>query len=68
MTDFAHLLQDYLDQGLSSRFGHFFEWTYFVSGNTTDTFNEMRYLMDIDYSIHFHCWDYKLLKKVLTKY
>lgn len=57
ITPFEHLLRDYREGPQASKRGHFEEWARCVDKLDGQAAEErVRYLTDIDYSIHFHVW------------
>jgi SAM-dependent methyltransferase len=56
-TTFSHLVEDHERGTHAGRHAHFVEWVQLVEGRTGDDIApRVRQLMDMDYSIHFHCW------------
>jgi SAM-dependent methyltransferase len=62
-TTIEHVVRDYIDGPSVSKRAHFEEWVRLVNkcpdGPQVD--EQVRHLMDIDYSIHFHVWTAKEL-------
>jgi GT2 family glycosyltransferase/SAM-dependent methyltransferase len=58
VTSFDHLMRDYTEGPDWSRQNHFREWAEFINKVTGEEAlqAEVRRLMEIDYSIHFHVW------------
>jgi SAM-dependent methyltransferase len=58
VTSYGHLLKDYLEEPEVSRRQHFEEWVRLVNKATDDrkVESEVKRLMEINYSIHFHVW------------
>jgi SAM-dependent methyltransferase len=57
LTTFAHLVRDDREGPLASRAAHYWEWvtiTNHLTGEAAEA--DRRRLMDLRYSIHFHCW------------
>jgi len=58
VTEIQHLLQDYEGNAQNGKKDHFEEWVRLVDKITdAEVDHEVRRLMTIDYSIHFHVWD-----------
>jgi SAM-dependent methyltransferase len=57
-TTVEHLLRDYQDGPAWSKRGHFEEWSRLVNHSTGEAAveQEVRHLINLDYSIHFHVW------------
>jgi predicted SAM-dependent methyltransferase len=56
-TSFEHLMRDYVEGPAASKRQHFEEWTRLVNKSPESRVaEEVRTLMDMDYSIHFHVW------------
>ena len=57
-TTIEHLMRDYTEGPEWSKRQHFEEWSRLVNKRTTDAEveEEVRHLLEIDYSIHFHVW------------
>jgi SAM-dependent methyltransferase len=57
-TTLEHLRRDYIEGPAWSKRAHFEEWTRLVNKRTDEAVveEEIRHLMNIDYSIHFHVW------------
>jgi predicted SAM-dependent methyltransferase len=61
LTSVKHLLRDYRRGPKHSRKAHFTEWVkkveWFLEGGQVDDIRaRVRYLSDMDYSIHYHVW------------
>lgn len=58
LTPFTHLVDDY--QNRNDHFQHYLEWSKFVNGVTdeSEAMRQAQHLSQIQYSIHFHVWDY----------
>jgi len=57
-TDFDHLVRDDVEGPEVSRAEHYYEWVTFAGKMTGDTaVAEIKHLMQMNYSIHFHCWE-----------
>ncbi|MCB0318148.1 MAG: hypothetical protein KDD56_05280 [Bdellovibrionales bacterium] len=57
LTSVDHLLQDYKDNGVSSRENHFKEFAKLTKGlDSKEAELEAKKLMNQNYSIHFHVW------------
>ena len=77
-TTLKHVLNDYNDNGESSRYSHFIEWARDVEPffgrnySKAEIIKRADALLEEDYSIHFHVWDpkefYKLLKYSITQH
>ena len=57
-TTIEHLTRDYVEGPAASKRGHFEEWSRLVNKRTDPALvdEEVRHLINIDYSIHFHVW------------
>ena len=57
-TTIEHVMRDYTEGPDWSKRQHFEEWSRLVNKKSTDSEveEEVRYLLSIDYSIHFHVW------------
>lgn len=57
-TTIEHLTRDYVEGPEGSKRAHFEEWSRLVNKNSDPAAvdQEIRHLMNIDYSIHFHVW------------
>lgn len=61
-TSIEHIMQDYYNGAICSREQHYYEWASLVEPHFQRTYNktELRLrvdeLMNLSYSIHFHCW------------
>jgi len=58
ITPYDHLVRDYTEGPEVSRRGHFEEWVRLVNKVTDDieVERQIKHLMEINYSIHFHVW------------
>jgi predicted SAM-dependent methyltransferase len=58
LTSFAHLLDDYHNR--NDHFQHYIEWAKFVNGvkEEDEIVRQAHHLSRMQYSIHFHVWDY----------
>jgi SAM-dependent methyltransferase len=58
ITPYNHLVKDYTEGPEVSRRGHFEEWVRLVNKVTDDieVERQIKHLMEINYSIHFHVW------------
>lgn len=58
-TTLEHLMRDYAEGPAWSKRAHFEEWSRLVNKRTDEALvdEEIRHLINIDYSIHFHVWD-----------
>ncbi len=67
LTDFEHLVRDDREGPAWSRRDHFLEWARLVDKAPNPEAAEARaqYLMDMNYSIHFHVWDYDHFQVIL---
>lgn len=67
-TTIDHLMRDFTEGPEWSRRQHFEEWTRLVNKNTDETqvAAEVRHLMEINYSIHFHVWTANELLEFIT--
>lgn len=59
LTPFDHLVRDDQEGPQGSRLGHFREWALLVNKQTApaDLEENVRKLLEMNYSIHFHVWD-----------
>jgi predicted SAM-dependent methyltransferase len=67
ITSFQHLLDDHKNGPAATKRGHYEEYARLVnraSGPGLEV--EMKKLLDMDYSIHFHVWDKKALTEFLN--
>jgi predicted SAM-dependent methyltransferase len=56
-TTIDHVMRDFADGPEWSRLQHFEEWSRLVNKRADhEVADEVRHLIDIDYSIHFHVW------------
>jgi predicted SAM-dependent methyltransferase len=57
-TTVEHLMRDYTEGPAWSKRDHFEEWSRLVNKRTDEALvdEEIRHLINIDYSIHFHVW------------
>lgn len=68
LTTFDHLLFDDKLGALGSREQHFREWVTYISKTQGDeAANLVKHLMEINYSIHFHVWDYNTFHEFIIK-
>jgi SAM-dependent methyltransferase len=67
LTDFDHLVRDDQMGPAWSRRDHFLEWSRLVdkAPDPEATEARARHLMEMDYSIHFHVWDYPRFEEIL---
>jgi SAM-dependent methyltransferase len=66
LTSLEHLLRDHTEGPEWSRESHFREWAQFVGLKTGDAVEpEVRQLMRMNYSIHFHVWTASTLLQFL---
>jgi SAM-dependent methyltransferase len=58
LTTFNHLLDDYHNR--NDHFQHYLEWSKFVNGvaDPAEALRQAQHLFQVQYSIHFHVWDY----------
>jgi SAM-dependent methyltransferase len=63
ITPLAHILEEYHDPEklAANRLKHFEEWVRQVEHETSGVEERIAFLMQISYSIHFHCWTGKEL-------
>jgi predicted SAM-dependent methyltransferase len=67
-TTFSHLLRDYSDGPDWSREQHLREWAQFVNKKLgRELEDEIKRLMDINYSIHFHVWTRTEILELLVR-
>jgi 2-polyprenyl-3-methyl-5-hydroxy-6-metoxy-1,4-benzoquinol methylase len=68
LTSFEHIVTDYKSGADCSRAGHFLEWSKFCNNlNGEDAAIRSKKLMEMDYSIHYHVWDYYSFSDFLNK-
>ena len=68
LTTFDHLVFDDKLGTFGSREQHFREWVTYVSKQKGDEAAKLvKHLMDINYSIHFHVWDYNTFCEFVVK-
>lgn len=68
LTTFEHLVYDDKLGVLGSREQDFREWVTYVNNKKGDDAVEyVKHLMEIDYSIHFHVWDYNAFCKFIEE-
>ena len=69
LTSFAHLVRDDQQGSELSKKQHFIEWVTKVSkiDDEEQIQKELLYLMEIDYSIHFHVWDAQSFREFLSE-
>ena len=68
LTPIAHLVRDFEEGPEWSRRGHFEEWVLLVRKTAPGQAEaEVRFLMDIDYSIHFHVWTHETMLQTLVQ-
>lgn len=67
LTSFDHLIGDYHNK--NDQFIHYIEWAKFVNGikDEPDILQQARHLYQMQYSIHFHVWDYYTFVAFLLK-
>lgn len=67
ITTFNHLTDDYYNR--NDHFQHYIEWARFVDGikNEHEILNRAQHLFKMQYSIHFHVWDYYSFVDFLIK-
>ncbi|BCU08003.1 methyltransferase domain-containing protein [Allochromatium tepidum] len=60
LTDFEHLVRDDRQGPEVSRRAHFAEWVRYVNKilDPVEAERQLERLLEIDYSIHFHVWDF----------
>lgn len=63
VTPFTHILEDYKKGPQKSKLKHFEEWVTLVDGIVGKKLinSEIKRLIDMDYSIHYHVWDYEAI-------
>jgi SAM-dependent methyltransferase len=68
-TPIGHIVRDYVDGPTVSKRDHFEEWVRLVNKcpDGPHVEQQVRHLMDIDYSIHFHVWTAKELLELIAK-
>ena len=68
ITTFDHLMFDDKLGTLGSREQHFREWvTYIRKEQGDEAASLVKHLMEINYSIHFHVWDYTAFREFVFK-
>jgi predicted SAM-dependent methyltransferase len=69
ITPFEHLVKDDQEGAQVSRLEHFYEWVRLVlkSKQPDEVEREVRRLLDLNYSIHFHVWDNSHFRIFLDK-
>lgn len=67
-TTVEHLMRDYTEGPAWSKRDHFEEWSRLVNKRTDEALvdEEIRHLINIDYSIHFHVWGAAELLEFIT--
>jgi predicted SAM-dependent methyltransferase len=67
LTTFAHLVDDYHNR--NDHFQHYLEWARFVDHIQVEKeiVSRAKALLDMQYSIHFHVWDYYSFVDFLVK-
>jgi predicted SAM-dependent methyltransferase len=70
ITKMSHLLRDYYLGPEVSYYDHYYEWVTKVMkfSDEMDIKEKMKYLINREYSIHFHVWDQKELHDGLINY
>ena len=67
VTTFEHVEEDYLDKNKSQE-EHFTEWAKYVNKYTGEEIEKAsKFLMSIDYSIHYHVWTQDAFLELLMK-
>ncbi len=68
VTPLQHLLDEYHDSNKveTNRRPHYEEWVKLVEHDTGCAEKRVAYLMEIAYSIHFHCWTGRELSELLA--
>ncbi len=68
-TTFQHLMKDYNKGSEWSRKQHYEEWVRYTSNLKTedDIQKQIEYLMQINYSIHFHVWSQNEILELLSE-
>jgi SAM-dependent methyltransferase len=68
VTPFEHILEEYRDPQKveANRRGHYEDWIKLVEHQTGNIGARMAFLLDIQYSIHFHCWTGQELVKLFN--
>ena len=67
MTTYEHILEDYKDGGEKAKYDHYKDWVYNIKVNKEGG-NEKEKIKDLinrNYSIHFHVWDYDRFKEIM---
>jgi hypothetical protein len=67
-TPIEHVIRDYVDGPAWSKHQHFDEWVRLVNKCTDEgqVDAQVRHLLDMDYSIHFHVWTAKELADLVA--
>lgn len=67
-TSIDHLVRDYAEGPAWSKRQHFEEWSRLVNKRTTEAQvdEEVRHLLNIGYSIHYHVWDARELMRFMV--
>lgn len=66
LTSLDHLIRDHTEGAGWSRRSHFEEWVRLVDKTPEqDVAARIQYLLDIDYSIHFHVWTFETFSELL---
>jgi len=67
LTSLDHLIQDYKEGPEWSKLGHYEEWVSLVDSkfHQESVAVRMQYLLEIDYSIHFHVWTSETFSELL---
>ena len=67
-TSLEHLIRDHESGPEQSRRGHVEEWTRLINGaqEPDDVTRQVKYLLDSDYSIHYHVWTQKEILELLV--
>lgn len=68
VTPFAHVLDEYRDPGKTraSHEAHYLDWIHNVEHEPGDVPARLQFLLDIEYSIHYHCWTSQGLLELFT--
>ena len=68
-TPFSHLVEDDRSGPQQSRYGHFREWATLINriSDPEEIEAQVRQLMQLNYSIHFHVWDEKGFRDFIRK-
>lgn len=69
VTKFEHIEKDYINGAESSTFAHFEEWVEYVDKikDPKTKKDRIKFLIDMDYSIHFHVWTQNEILELLFK-